>query len=596
MTPDRGSDSAFQAAACCEPRGRRLRRASRAGLCLAALGLVLHGAACTREDLPAGTLRAGLFSSETYNGRAYRLYVPAGYAAGRPAPLVVMLHGCTQDPDQFATGTQMNALAEAKGFLVAYPAQPSSANIQKCWNWFDPAHQARGAGEPSQIAGIVAHIAATYTIDRSRVYAAGLSAGAAEAVILGATYPDVFAAIAVGAGLEYKAATSSLAGLTAMRSGGPDPAAQGRAAYAAMGAARRPVPVIVFHGSADTTVAPLNGDQVVAQWAKTLDLATDGAEDGNVPTAPASTATATVPGGRRYTRGVYKDTRTGAVLIEKITVEGMNHAWSGGSAAGSYTDPKGPDASALAWEFFAAHPAGGTAPVDGGTAPDLFTPDLRAPVDLARPADLARPTDLATPTDLSTASDLSTPDAGAQDAGSAPDLSSGPHVTLLSIDAEDGYAGAVVADGVSAGHVQAGDKGMYNGDTYRGILSFDARALPAGPPKSASLVLTRKALSGSVSAVLLDVKTGVLGRSAALAQEDYAAAATVTGITTFVPPTSDLGTVTIPLPPAALSALIRGERIQIRLRAVTAINFTADRIDFYDGADARYAPVLALGY
>lgn len=543
-------------------------------VCLA-VTFALQLAACSHEELPLGARAESVFVSDSYAGRNYKLYVPSSYSAGHALPLVLMLHGCTQDPAGFATGTAMNTLAESQGFFALYPEQPSSANANKCWQWWLPAHQARGSGEPANLADLVHHIAGSYSVDSGRVYAAGLSSGAAMTVILGATYPDVFAAISVGSGLEYKAASgSTVDAYSAMSSGGPSPVTQGRLAYHAMGASPKTVPTLVFHGSSDTTVAPVNGNQILSQWAKTNDLASDGAEDGNITDTPDSTVSSTVSGGRKYTTYSYRDRTTGTVVLQKILVDGMGHAWSGGSSAGTYTDPKGPDASALSWEFFRSHARGAAPPPP--------------PVD-AGVIDASQPPDLSTP-------DLSTPDLHAADAA-APDLSPPPagH-TLRSIDAEDGFVGAVVADGTSAATLKVGDKGMFNGDTYRGILSFDASSLPAGKPTGAQLVLTRRSQSGSVSALLVDVKSGSFGSSPALAQGDYSAAATVTGVTTIVPPSRDGASVTVSLPPAALAAIGRGDRIQLRLRATTPVDFPSDVIELYDGSSAAYAPTLIVTY
>jgi poly(3-hydroxybutyrate) depolymerase len=176
------------------------------------------------------------------------------------------------------------------------------------------------------------------------------------AVILGATYPDVFAAIGEGSGLEYQAADSVLTAYAAMARGGPEPNRQGARAYAAMGQVARPVPVIVFHGTADTRVTPVNADQVVSQWAQTNDLAADGRDDSNIDDRAESTTEGQVPGGRSFTHEVYADTTTGLSSIERYLVTGMGHAWSGGSSAGPHTDPTGPDASATMWRFFTEHP------------------------------------------------------------------------------------------------------------------------------------------------------------------------------------------------------------------------------------------------
>lgn len=302
---------------------------------------------------PSQVHAAGQFVNKvSTDGRAYKLYIPSRHDGQTPLPLVVMLHGCTQNPDDFAAGTGMNILAEQQGFLVAYPEQPIFANMNKCWNWFFPINQSRGMGEPASIAQVVNQIKKEYSVDHNRVYISGLSAGGAMSVIMGATYPDVFAAVGVGAGLEYKAAVTVAGAYAAMYSGGPNPEQQGELAYRAMGTAARPVPTIVFHGTADSTVHPVNADQVITQWAKTNDLAS-GVE--TIDDIPEGSEQGKVPGGRDYTRFFYKD-GSGNILMEKYMIKGMGHAWSGGNSAGSYTDPKGPNASRILWKFFAAHP------------------------------------------------------------------------------------------------------------------------------------------------------------------------------------------------------------------------------------------------
>jgi poly(hydroxyalkanoate) depolymerase family esterase len=325
----------------------------------AVISLVLALAACGSPPIQAspdaGTAVDGAlpqvgsaaFLDRSFQGRAYKLYVPASYEVGTPAPLVVMLHGCTQTMEDFAAGTQMNAKADAAGFLVAYPDEPTSANPERCFDWFLPADQARGAGEPALLAGIAGDVAGAFTVDPGRVFVAGISAGGAMAVVLGATYPDVFAAVAVHSGLEFQAATDAQSALAAAQSGGPDPKAQGDAAFAAMGAQSRVVPVIVLHGDADGTVNVANASQVVAQWSETDARA--GAAIGPASSEPGSA------GGVSYTHTAYADPRGGAPLLELYVVHGLGHAWSGGSTAGTFTDPNGPDASALFWSFFAAH-------------------------------------------------------------------------------------------------------------------------------------------------------------------------------------------------------------------------------------------------
>ncbi|MBA4495216.1 alpha/beta hydrolase family esterase [Paenactinomyces guangxiensis] len=289
------------------------------------------------------------------DGRTYKLYIPSGYTPETPLPLVVMLHGCAQNPDNFAAGTEMNQYAEQYHFLVAYPDQPYSANLSKCWNWFDPLHQSRGSGEPASIARVVNHIKESYSVDSDRVYVGGLSAGGAMSVIMGAAYPDMFAAVGVSSGLEYKAATSSLTAWTVMMNGGPDPVQQGNRAYQAMGSYARVVPVIAFHGTSDYTVYPVNGHQVISQWAQTNDRVSDGSDNNNIDDHADQVENGQVTGGRSYTRSVYKD-QAGNIVMEKIIVNGMGHAWSGGTYTGTYTDPTGPEASKMMWNFFQNHP------------------------------------------------------------------------------------------------------------------------------------------------------------------------------------------------------------------------------------------------
>jgi poly(hydroxyalkanoate) depolymerase family esterase len=269
--------------------------------------------------------------------RAYKLYVPSGYDA-RALPLVVMLHGCTQSPDDFAAGTRMNELAEELTFLVAYPAQEASANISKCWNWFDANNQHRDQGEPSLIAGITRQIMHDFPVESGRVYVAGLSAGGAAAAIMGSTYPDLYAAIGVHSGLACGAATDVPSAFEAMRRGRPLSTRK----PARHGGSGRGVPTIVFHGDRDTVVSPVNGDQIIAQAKATADLRT-------------TVTRGEAPGGMSYTRIVQED-ECGRPLVEQWVLHGAGHAWSGGSCAGSHTEPRGPDASREMMRFFLQHP------------------------------------------------------------------------------------------------------------------------------------------------------------------------------------------------------------------------------------------------
>ncbi|MCJ2045821.1 PHB depolymerase family esterase [Methylobacterium sp. J-078] len=271
--------------------------------------------------------------SNAAGGRDYKLFVPSD---ARPnLPLVVMLHGCTQGPDDFAAGTGMNALAEAEGFLVAYPAQSGRANGQRCWNWFQPGDQGRDSGEAGIIAGLTRAIIAEHRVDPARVYIAGLSAGGAAAVNIARVYPDLYAAVGIHSGLAAGCARDVSTALSVMRLG---PVAS---ADCTMSEVR--VPTIVFHGESDGTVNLRNGEQALAQ----------AGIEGLTP----ESAEAVSPGGLSYTRTRYAD-GTGRVAVEGWIVRGLGHAWSGGSPAGSYTDPRGPDASRAMLDFFRANPLG----------------------------------------------------------------------------------------------------------------------------------------------------------------------------------------------------------------------------------------------
>ncbi|MDM0028336.1 extracellular catalytic domain type 1 short-chain-length polyhydroxyalkanoate depolymerase [Variovorax saccharolyticus] len=285
-----------------------------------------------------------LDGSFTHQGRtlAYKLYLPPGAtgAAIAPRPMVVMLHGCTQGAADFATGTQMNALARDLGVVVLYPEQTQHANAQKCWNWFKPQHQQRGRGEPAVLAALAQTITAEHHVDAARVYVAGLSAGGAMADIVGRCYPDVFAAVGVHSGLPCGSATDVMTALSAMRSG---------SALAPSGGAGSPVPpTIVFHGDADATVHVSNGAAIIEAARKAT-----GQTIGRMPSA--RTAEGHSGKGQRYTRTVYAD-EAGRSTAEYWQLHNAGHAWSGGSSRGSYTNPTGADASAEMLRFFLAHP------------------------------------------------------------------------------------------------------------------------------------------------------------------------------------------------------------------------------------------------
>jgi poly(hydroxyalkanoate) depolymerase family esterase len=312
----------------------------------------IDGALAPDEPAPSRTgtdvaHKEGLFISAVHAGAAgrlaYRLYIPSGYH-GQPVPLVIMLHGCSQSPEDFAAGTRMNEAAEAQTCLIAYPSQTKGANASKCWNWFSTGHQTRDRGEPALIAGITRDVMQRYGADPRRVYVAGMSAGGAAASIMGAVYPDLYAAVGVHSGLPCGAAHDVSSALAAMRQGSRPPAAtdDGRAGAV--------IPSIVFHGDRDTTVHPDNADAIIAR-SHIEEALTTRTEHGQVRHGRSYDVT-------RYAR------RSGQVVLEQWVVHGSGHGWSGGSSNGSYTDPKGPDASTEMLRFFLQH-SNNVAPVPG---------------------------------------------------------------------------------------------------------------------------------------------------------------------------------------------------------------------------------------
>jgi poly(hydroxyalkanoate) depolymerase family esterase len=298
------------------------------------------GSAHPKTKPPLARQSSAQFLAGTYSNAAgsldYKLFIPSGYR-GRPLPLVVMLHGCKQDPDDFAIGTRMNELAEERQCLVVYPAQAQRANGFRCWNWFNAVDQQRDQGEPSMIAGITLDVIDTFNADRRRVYIAGLSAGGSMAVIMGTTYPELYAAVGVHSGLAYGGASDLYSAIVAMRSGARFALAH-KDHEAATIASARVMSTIVFHGDMDTTVHPDNGDIVLAQSASNL---VDGAL---VQATDMTVEQGQISDGHAYTRTIHTD-KAGAPVAEQWLVHGAGHAWSGGSASGSFTDPKGPDAT-----------------------------------------------------------------------------------------------------------------------------------------------------------------------------------------------------------------------------------------------------------
>jgi poly(hydroxyalkanoate) depolymerase family esterase len=282
-----------------------------------------------RPQAPARDLGPGRFIDGRFacadGARRYKLYIPTRAATG-PRPLVVMLHGCTQDAADFAAGTAMNGLAEEHGCLVLYPEQDRAANHSGCWNWFEPGHQGRGAGEPAILAGMTRQVIAEHGADPARVFVAGLSAGGAMAAILGAAYPELYAAVGVHSGLAAGTGKDMISGLHAMKR---PPRAAGLQAR---------VPIIVFHGDADHVVDAGNGEAVLRQY-----IAAHG--------SPREQRSRGDANGRAYTQASWHD-GDGRRIAEHWQIHGAGHAWMGGKPTGSHTDAAGPCASARMLDFF----------------------------------------------------------------------------------------------------------------------------------------------------------------------------------------------------------------------------------------------------
>jgi poly(hydroxyalkanoate) depolymerase family esterase len=290
---------------------------------------------------PPGTYFSGDYTNAA-GTRSYLGYVPSTYRAGTAVPLIVALHGCDQTADALRKLTRSDILAEAENFIVVYPEQSASANSMNCWNWFNGAHMQRGQGEPSLIAGITERVEQRYSIDPRRIFVMGFSAGGAMTTIMGATYPDRYAAIGIGSGCQYG-------------SPGADTAQAGEWAYRAMAAHAREMPTLVFHGGRDAIMPVVHGDKLVQQWLTTADWADDGSSNGSVPTSPIRTRNEKLQTGRAYTVGEYVDGQ-GRELVQYWLVQDMAHGWSGGCECASYSDPSGPDETRAMYDFFTSHP------------------------------------------------------------------------------------------------------------------------------------------------------------------------------------------------------------------------------------------------
>jgi len=313
---------------------------------------------------------SGSFTRVPFGARSYNIFVPSSYTPGVAVPLVVMNHGCTQNSVDFATGTQMNQIAEQENFIVIYPEQPMSQHFNRCWNWFETAHQRRGSGEPQVIVDMVNQVKSNFTINSDAVFAAGLSAGGALTTNLAVLYPDVFTAVSVNAGLAFQSGTSLLNATSAMN-GSPatNPAtAAGNAFNQVPANARRVVPTIVFHGTADATVRPAAGEQVVTQM-----ISYNSRTDASISAANRTTENGSA-NGLNFALHSFRN-GAGDIIIQHYVITGLGHHWAGGNPAGSHTSASGPNASLVSWRFFQQ-----AAGLDGNsTTPPVVEPPVVEP-------------------------------------------------------------------------------------------------------------------------------------------------------------------------------------------------------------------------
>lgn len=302
-------------------------------------------------DASTPTLSASDFSSFVSGDYTYWLYRPSNIPPDRPAPLVMMLHGCQQTALEFKADTALLELAEQEKFWVVYPEQNTSAHPLRCWRWFDAEHQERERGEPGALRAIVADIQESHTIDTEQIYVAGLSAGAAMTVILVTVYGDVFQKGFALAGLPYQAARNEFEVAWAMGAGVPDPVAKGRSAYAAMVPDTPMASLFVMHGQADLVVAFINGVHLIQQWTTCADLHWDGIENDDVSAGAAQN----LAPAQDNTRAAVLQKHTlpsGDIVAASLWVEGLGHKWPGSPSGNAYADAVGPSATQWMWDFF----------------------------------------------------------------------------------------------------------------------------------------------------------------------------------------------------------------------------------------------------
>jgi poly(hydroxyalkanoate) depolymerase family esterase len=284
----------------------------------------------------------------------YLVYRPETAAADAEIPLVLALHGCTQDPFMLEASSGLKNLADTQGFMLIYPQQNANASPHRCWNWYEPRNQARETGEPSMLAGIVRQVSESYAVDDSRIYVTGLSSGGAMTSILASCFPDLFAAAAVHSGMAYKSANSAAQALIAPFSGNQTPPnIAGEEAYRCSGTQNQTIPMLMLHGTADTVVFPINGRHTLEEFAQLNDFEDDGEDNDSVQAVPTNTQTQQVEGGHSYIVEDYN--YNGELLMQAYIVDGLQHMWSGGTGIYPLSDPKAPNATQIFWDFMSQY-------------------------------------------------------------------------------------------------------------------------------------------------------------------------------------------------------------------------------------------------
>ena len=525
-------------------------------------------------------------------GRPAKLFISGKYREGVDMPLIVMLHGDGQTAEQFELLTNMNDIADSKGFIVLYLSADNSSPLTS-WEWYSTSVQA-GSGDTAYIVNAINTINATYSIDDSKIYAVGFGAGAAMANIVAATNPNLIKAIAVISGTQYAAASDINGSFNAKVSGG---AATGQAIVDAMGANGDVTPVIVIHGAKDETFGFVNADLTISQWAGANDTLDNATNDNSVTATPSATENFS-----NYSKYVYNNAN-GITVMEKYIVNNMGYAWSGGNVAGDYTYPAGPNASELICEFFAktanndyyvepgeidvTPPVTSTLP-EGGT----FDEDLLVFINTNETATTYYTLDGTTPT---TASPIYTAPIPITEtttlkffsvdvAGNVEDVKTREYVivekqystTDITYDkSNSGYAGSINIFGYGTDTVQTGLAGMYNGDSIRGIVSFDTSGLDLSNVSSVVLRLHVADWGSAVNSISIDVANGYFG-SAGIQLSDFRASASATGIATASPISS--GYVDLTIPASAYQYL--NNHVEFRICSTVTNGFSKSVVTF----------------